>query len=53
MEYTIEELIGMINLGVIIARAKGTDKVEIPVEAALEMSVQLTTLKDMEKIVRS
>lgn len=49
MEYEIEELIGMLNLGLIIANGKGVDKVEIPKEAALEMNVYLHELKTIQE----
>ena len=44
MEYSIEDLIGMLNLGVIIANGKNEENVKIPKNAAIEMSVYLQDL---------
>lgn len=47
MEYSITDLIGMLNLGVIIARGNSADMVKIPQEAAVEINVYLKQLKEI------
>lgn len=44
MEYTIRDMIGMLNLGIVAAHGKKSDKVEIPIDAALEIAVYLQDL---------
>ena len=41
MEYSITDLIGMINLAIIIANVKGEDEIKIPKLAASEMKTYL------------
>jgi len=50
MEFSITDLIGMLNLGVIIARGRSADKVEIPQEAAVEINVYLKELKAIKEM---
>jgi hypothetical protein len=50
MEFSITDLIGMLNLGVIIARGRSADKVEIPQEAAIEINVYLKELKAIKEM---
>ena len=50
MEYSVGDLIGMLNLGIIICHGKGGDKVEIDKNAALEMVVYLEELRLYESI---
>ena len=45
MEYTVTDLIGMLNLGLIIAYGTNEDKFNIPVDAAKELIVYLENLK--------
>ena len=47
MEYTVEELIGMLNLSIIIANGNDHDNVSIPKNAAREISVYLEDLKNL------
>jgi hypothetical protein len=47
MDYSIKDLIGMLNLARIIANGSGKDKVEIPKDAAAEMTVYLEELKNL------
>ena len=47
MNYTIDELIGMINLSLIIANGRNDENVHIPKEAALEINVYLEELKTL------
>ena len=44
MEYSVEDLIGMLNLAIIIANGTGSDKVSIPIDAAPEMVMYLEDL---------
>ena len=48
MEYSVKDLIGMLNLAVIIANGKSKDNVEIPKDAALEL---VTYLQDLEVLM--
>ena len=41
MEYSIKDLIGMLNLAVIIANGKNEKNVQIPKDAAIELTVYL------------
>ena len=50
MDFSITDLIGMINLSVIIADGRNTENVSIPREAAIEISVYLQELKAMEEM---
>ena len=47
MEYSVEDLIGMLNLGVIIANGNNNDMVSIPKEAALEIVTYLQDLRTL------
>lgn len=47
MEYSIKDCIGFINLALIIANGQGKEKVEIPKEAALEISVYLSEFQNL------
>ena len=44
MEYEIDDLIGMLNLGLIVADAGGETMIRIPRQAALEL---ITHLEDL------
>ena len=45
MEYSVDDLIGMLNLGLIIAKGKEKDMVEIPKDAVPEIIVYLEDFK--------
>lgn len=51
MDYSVQDLIGMLNLGVILAR--GGDEVKLPKNAVIEIRVYLEQLKMMQEAIGS